>query len=251
MKYQFKILGIACVIFFSLTACSSSDEGNEENEGNEKPSVVGVWSNVNGEEFSYLTLLSDNTFIYAENDLTVQSDKENGLEVGSYFYDSDADNIKFNVIYDDNDPGNDSGVGDIGSQVSLKLNISNSKLSLEDGELIFDSEDLNASTSPVVGVWSNVDGTEFSYLTLLANNKFIYAENDLDIQSTEENGLEVGTYSYDSSTNKITFNIVYDDNDPGNDSGVGNSGSPVVSTIILSNGNNTLSIAGLELAKVL
>jgi hypothetical protein len=242
MSKYCKLLGIVTVLFLSLTACSSSED-------NEKPSVVGVWSIVNGEEFSYLTLLSNNTFIYAENDLTIQSDKENGLEVGTYS--SNEDDIIFNVVYDDNAPGEDSGIGNIGTAVSLKVAISNSKLSLDDGELVFNFENLSDSISKVIGVWSIVNGTEFSYLTLLKNNKFLYAENDLTVQSAKENGVEVGTYSYDAIKNQITFNIVYDDNDPGNDSGVGDIGTPVINSVTLSNSNNTLTMAGLEFSKAL
>lgn len=35
----------------------------------------------------------------------------------------------------------------------------------------------------------------------------------------------------------------YDDNDPGNDSGVGDIGTAVITDVLLSNGNNTLTIA--------
>ena len=36
-----------------------------------------------------------------------------------------------------------------------------------------------------------------------------------------EDGLEVGYYSYNTSTNLLTLNVTYDDNAPGDDSGVG------------------------------
>lgn len=102
----------------------------------------------------------------------------------------------------------------------------------------------------VVGVWRTLDGDAFSYLTLFSDNSFLYAENDLNVQSNEENGLEVGTYTSDADEDSISFSIIYDDNDPDNDSGVGDIGTPVVIDALLSNSNNTLTIAGLALTKV-
>ena len=92
-----------------------------------------------------------------------------------------------------------------------------------------------------------VNGTEFSILTLFADNTFGYAENDLSASSPDENGLEAGIYFYDSISDSIQFNILYDDNDPGNDSGVGDIGTAVAIDAILSNGNNSLTIAGGQL----
>ena len=213
------------------------------------PSIVGVWRSTNGTAFNYLTLFSDNTFLYAENDLGVETAEENGLEAGTYAYDSNSGNITFNVVYDDNDPGNDSGVGDIGNPVSIKAELSNgnSKLSLADGSLNLNS--VGFSTSSIVGVWREINGAAFNYLLLFSDNTFLYAENDLDVISDKENGLEVGTYTYDSNSGIINFNIVYDDNDPDNDSGIGNIGSQVSSETVLSNSNSTLSLAGLIFTK--
>jgi len=213
------------------------------------PSVVGVWRSTNGATFSYLTLFPDNTFLYAENDVSVESEEENGLEVGTYAFDSNSGNITFNIVYDDNDPGNDSGVGDIGSPVSIDAELSNgnSKLSLADGALNLNSVGL--SSSSIVGVWRIINGAAFNYLVLFSDNTFLYAENDLDVISEAENGLETGTYMYDSNSGNISFNIIYDDNDPDNDSGIGNIGSPVSTEVVLSNSNSTLSIAGLVFTK--
>ena len=103
------------------------------------------------------------------------------------------------------------------------------------------------SISPVVGAWGATDGIEFNYLLLLADNTFIYAENDLDAESVEENGLEVGIYSYNVDSGNLTLNIIYDDNDPGNGSGAGDVGTTVLIDAVLSNDNMTLTIASGEL----
>lgn len=243
-----KYLGVFCVLLFLVSACDNDDDTDD----NENLSVEGVWGIENGEEFSYLTLLSNNKFIYAENDLTVNSPEENGLEVGTYVYDSNSETITFNIEYDDNDPGNDSGIGDIGALLEFNATLLNesSRLSLLDGELIFNKIELTP-TLPVVGVWSLENGSEFSYLLLLANNTFLYAENQLTVNSSAENGLEVGTYVYDPNLEELAFDITYDDNDPGNDSGVGNIGTTTTIGAVLSNDDNILTVANLQLSKAL
>ena len=66
-----KIFAIICALPFLVFACG--DDGDADND--EVVSVVGVWGSENGAEFSYLTLLSNNTFIYAENDLLARMKK--------------------------------------------------------------------------------------------------------------------------------------------------------------------------------
>lgn len=236
-------------LLFLVSGCNK--ESGIQAISDETISVVGVWGVKTGTDFSYLTLLSNNTFLYAENDTTVNNNDENGLEVGTYLYDSVNEEITFSVIYDDNAPGDDSGIGNIGTPVKLtaRLMEEKSKLSLANGELILTKMDV---VSPAVaGVWSFEDGAEFSYLTLLSNNTFLYAENDLSVSTTEENGLEVGTYVYNANTEEITFSIDYDDNAPGADSGIGNVGTANSISAVLSNGNKTLTLADIILTKAI
>lgn len=242
-----KIFGSICVLLFISSACGSDDAPGT----NENLAVEGIWAIQNGQEFSYLIFLPDNTFLYAENDLN-SGVGENGVEVGSYSVNSSQGEITFNIEYDDNDPGNDSGIGDIGSPVTFSAALVNgpARLSLLDGELVFNKSEL-IETSPIIGVWSYENGAEFSYLALLSDNTFLYAENDLAVTSSTENGLEVGTFVDSPSTEELIFDILYDDNDPGNDSGVGDIGSSITLDAVLSNENNTLTIAGLELSRAL
>ena len=231
-----KLLAILCVSFFLISSCDNDDD----QEASRGESLIGVWGIVDGVNFSYLTLLSNNTFLYAQN----------GLEVGTYAYDPESEEITFNIQYDDNAPGTDSGIGNIGTPVTMSAEVldDDSRLSLLDGDLVFNKMELTPAF-PVIGVWSAVIGAEFSYLVLLANNTFIYAENDLSVNSGAENGLEVGTFFYDPGTQEISFDITYDDNDPGNDSGVGNIGANDAVSAVLSNEDNTLTVAGLELTR--
>ncbi|MDH3326968.1 MAG: hypothetical protein OEM38_09665 [Gammaproteobacteria bacterium] len=207
--------------------------------------ITGVWRTKVGAGFIYLVTFKDNTFLYAESDLIPKFTEEDGLEVGTYNYESNSESITFNITYDDNAPGEDSGIGDIGVPVviSAKLADGNNTLNLGDGTILLSSVNFSSSLE-IAGTWRSTNGAGFSYLVMFADKTFLYAENDLTVTTNGENGLEVGTYTYDSNSGNITFNIVYDDNAPGQDSGVGDIGTPVVMDAVLSNENNTLTIAG-------
>ncbi len=213
--------------------------------------VVGAWASskdpASGEGFNYLVLFSDNTFVYAEHDILF-TEPDNGVEVGTYTYDSASGDITFSLIYDDNAPGNDSGIGNIGTPavIDAVLSADHSTLSLASGAVVLNSVDFYDNFSPV-GAWSSSkdasSGEGFNHLVLFPNGTFLYAEHDI-LASAPENGLEVGTYTYDSSTGNISFDIIFDDNAPGNDSGIGDTGGTVVIDSVLSNGSTTLTVAG-------
>jgi hypothetical protein len=199
---------------------------------------VRSWTNKSGSSESHLILFPDNTFVYAEND----DEAPNGLELGRYSYDTVSENLTLSITYDNNGPGEDSGVGDIGPDVVTDVVFSNDNntMTILNGEFELAANDL--STSSIVGAWSITNATETQYLVLFADRTFIYAEND----DEDPNGLELGTYRYDVSTHEITFTISYDDNGPGQDSGIGDIGTPAVFPISLSDDANTLQIGGTD-----
>ncbi len=205
--------------------------------------LIGVWRTTDGAAFTYLALFSDNTFLFADNDLSGTS----GVEVGTYSI--NGTNITFNVVYDRNGTGSDSGIGDIGTPSVIDSVLSNngSTLTIGGGGRILNRAAFN--TAPIVNVWRATNGAAFSYLVLFADNTFMYAEKSSSVVPVTENGLESGTYSYDGSN--LTFNLTYDDNGPGQNSGVGNIGTPSIISAAISTNGNTLTIAGaIVLTKV-
>jgi len=174
--------------------------------------------------------------LYAEND----DEAPNGLELGSYSYDTATGDITLTITFDNNGPGDDSGVGDIGTPVTVDSVLSNGNTTLKivNGEIEFIADEFAADS--IEGAWSITHLNESQHLILFADNTFIYAENDL----TEPNGLELGTYAYNAGTGEIIYTITYDDNGPGQDSGVGDIETPVTTDITLSNAANTLTITG-------
>ena len=188
-----------------FTACNTTTEKNEANI--DPADLVGLWRATNGVEFNILILFADNSFAYAEYDSSVNSSPENGLEVGAYSFDATNNILSFNLTYDDNDPGNDSGVGDIGTQTDVEVHLLNNgeTLSLAGGELELDLEGMGSS--PITGVWRMVNGTEFSILTLFADNTFGYAENDLSTHHQTKMDLKQ-EYTF-MILSQIVFNLIY------------------------------------------
>jgi len=214
--------------------------------------IVGAWGSTGaGGSFSYLILFSDNTFAYGEYGPNVQEPLlENGLEVGTYSYDSTTGNITFNVTYDDNTSStpDGSGVGTIGTPTITNATLSNGDktLTAAGNQLVLSKIDFGIS--PISGVWRYNSGVagEFSILMLTDDGVLVFAENRLNPVEPTVNGLEVGTYGYSSTTGKITINLTFDDNTSSapEGSGVGTIGTPTVADAALSNGGTTLTLAG-------
>ncbi len=204
--------------------------------GQTQSSTVQAWRYIEGELFYYLFLFADNTFLFAERE-----EKSFGLETGVYSHNTGNGDLIFNILYDDNAPGMDYGAGDIGVTGATDAFVTNggTQIEIDNSEFIGYRADFNGV--PVQGVWRYTNGEEFNYLALFDDGTFLYAENDLSTQNTLENGIEKGTYTYDSNIGMLTFNITFDDNDPGNDSGIGDIGGPIEVQAALSNNNNELT----------
>ncbi len=97
---------------FGRTVATNQDVGNSVTPVMPGGAITGAWRYVNGAEFQYLIVFDDGTYLYAENDLTVQTATENGVEVGTYTYDEATGALSLNVVYDDNTaPDGVSGSG--------------------------------------------------------------------------------------------------------------------------------------------
>jgi hypothetical protein len=207
--------------------------------------IVGAWHVPSTDDsFADLILYSNGRFIYVENDLTVVNPSENGMEAGTYVYDSNAGNITFTLDYDDNicDGSCDSGIGTIGTPEVISAVLSNNDATLTlAGSLVFNAIDFTSNTA-VVGAWSEAANdlypSEFGHLILYPDGNFYFA---VHYDSPTEDGLEAGTYVYNSNTGSFTFTLDYDDIDPGNFGGIGDIGNASNIGSVLSNNDNTLN----------
>ncbi len=215
----------------SLVSATSAQQHLQDSI-NELMPYVGAWSLVSETQESHLVLFADNTFIYAEND----AELPNGLEYGHYSYDNRNGDLTFSISYDNNGPGEDSGVGDIGTDVTTDTALSNNNNTLKilNGAMTFSAQNLDSSS--IVGAWSPVDSNQKLQIILFDDNTFLIAES----ANKDPNGLQLGRYSYDASAAEITLSLTYDDTRDG--SGIGSSDEDIIMDAVLSDDKNTLSL---------
>ena len=215
---------------------------------------AGTYRMIDGENFALLSLMGDGTFVYGENDLDVNSDTENGLEVGTYTFDSATQTLTFNATYDDNTAEGESGIATIGTTTSFKISLSGNDLTLvtDEGNLTMSKMDFSAND--YLGTWRyEEDNGNFAYLILMDDGVVFYGEKDsIDENYPNNNGLEIGHYTFDSANNNITCNLFYDDNYDGtttyNDyvsefSGIGVLDTNTTLSASMSSNGNTLTVA--------
>jgi len=204
---------------------------------------IGAWSSVNDNQASRLILLANNTFIYAEND----AELPNGVEFGTYSYDASRSELTFDIQFDSNGPGEDSGVGDIGTPVTTDAHFSNNNSTLA---IVGGAITLNADTfsSSMEGLWSFRQGTAVFHLALYSDNTFLIVQS----KDNAPQGLQLGSYQYNSSTKEITLSRSFDDTEQGDSLGEGNELEDMMMALEVVN-NHTLSLMndGLILSRSL
>jgi len=204
---------------------------------------IGAWSSVSDNNTSHLVLFANNTFLYAEND----AELPNGLEFGNYSFDNKSGELIFTITYDNNGPGDDSGVGDIGTDVTTATALSNDNntLKIVNGGIELTAQ--NLSSSSVVGAWSPENNSGNLHMIFFSNNTFMIAEST----DRSPNGLQLGTFSYDQNSQEITLSLTY--NDTSDQSDIGGTESDMIMSAELSSDNNTLSLmnGGLVLKRSL
>lgn len=180
----------------SDTVEDGAGDTNDDTTGVSGSLLNGVWRDVNGSYFNYLAFSADGGFMYVEND----AQPGNGLELGNYTYDAVNEKITFTINYDDNDPGNDSGAGDIGAPITNSVSLSNNNQTLNIETLSLSKVDFS-NAAGIVGTWK-MSGSE-TYLLVFNDNTFLLAEDDGDTP----NGVDVGTYTYANDVLSVTVNF--------------------------------------------
>lgn len=164
-------------------------------------SLEGSWL-FEGDELVVLTITSDNRFIWAEADGEVP----NGLEAGEYQLSNG--NLTFDAnIFDNN------GNGGVDGLTATDVEVNNNTLSFilaEDGAVT--ATRIVSGSDENQGSWL-FEGDDFVVLTLLSDNRFMWAEAD----GEEPNGLEAGTYTLVEGSLTFDANIIDNNGDGGVD----------------------------------
>lgn len=178
-----------------------------------------------------LVLLDNGRFVIFDNS---GGEDEDGMESGTYSFNSSANTITFTVTYDNN--GDEAGINDVsGEAIPMSLTDSQLTLSFTDEDFVLNKQPVGET---IVGTWLYSDGS--LHLVLFQDGRFMFGEE----AGGEPNGMEAGTYVYDSNAGEISFNVTFDKNGEAgiNDDGEGSNVVPIPAIL---NGNQ-LTLTGDE-----
>lgn len=203
MKSVFKST-VAVLILAGILGCDSGIDSSDPTIN----SVVGTWLATSS--FTGFVLLNDGRFMYMEGD----GDPPNGMEAGTYEFDSSAGTITFTVTFDGN---SDGGIAPDSHGKAIPVTGTSSQLILtftdSDGTVNMALNREPVGGTGIMSTWLNITTVDepLSALVLSENNRFMYGEG----AGVEPNGMEAGTYVYDSSAGTITFTVTFDNNSGG------------------------------------
>jgi len=209
--------------------------------------LVGTWALTSANYLinlvgsSGIHFFPDGTFVYAAFAPGGTAGAGNGLEYGTYTFTSNT--ITLTVVNDLN--GSNYGITSISNPRTINYSASGNTGTVTYPAGTIDTfTRLPSNPAGYVGTWKSVDPANngVSLLVLTATGEVTYVEKD----STQPNGLENGTFTVTGlspsadSVGSMTINLTYDDNGPGQDSGIGDIGTPVSFPIAIS--GNTLTV---------
>lgn len=216
--------------------------------------VVGTWSLTASTvaaplvNYAGIHFFPNGTFAYAVFHPSLNNGTGNGMEYGTYTFTSSQ--LTLTVTKDLN--GSAQGITGIANPMTVSYsNVGNTALITYPGGAIDTFTRLPSNSAGYVGTWKSIDPTNngVSMLVLTATNDVTYVEND----SASPNGLEHGTFTVSGlsptadSTGTVTFNLAYDDNGPGTDSGIGDVGVPASFPVTVSGNTLTVTAPGATL----
>lgn len=217
-------------------------------------SLVGAWTYGNtasptSSGTGTFIFLSNGVYFHAESENTADAaNGQNGMERGTYTWDSGTGSLTLNSVAANTN--GDWGLSSVGTGNSISFTVTGDSL-LADGSTTMTRV---TGSSSIVGAWTygntltpTSSGT--GAFVFLANGVYFHVESENTADAANgQNGMERGTYSWDSGTNTFTLASV-DVNTNGqwglsHDPGQGNSFSVVVS------GNSLIADGGTPLARV-
>ncbi len=207
--------------------------------------LPGIWrpasADVNG-AYNLLAVFDDANFLYVERGPNPQP--EDGVEIGTYTRDAFNGTFASNLTYDDNTGAQGvSGIGSLGQNVAFPggLQVINQGNTLEVGPLGF-IDRVNTGQGGVGGAWftENASTGFYAYMILMPdNNTFVFMQFD-PANTADENGVDVGTYTY--ANGNLNFTGTWDDSPNAGMGDLGITNSAPVTLATDANGNETLTL---------
>ena len=179
-------------------------------------SIVGGWTPVPSEgDYVVATFYDNGNYIVYDD----------GVEYGTYSYDSTTGVINVNVVVDQN---GENGMASSGTPYQNKAIVNGDTFTVYEGDVAEDTlARVKSDSAPIVGCWSLVPPEDPFLLAFFPNGTYIVYGH----------GVEYGTYSHDNTTGEITINVIRDEN---GEYGMADSGVPYPDKVFVS--GDTLSV---------
>jgi hypothetical protein len=185
------------LLFLAAPFCSLSAE----------PPIVGAWQFGNGaaNNSGVVVFLTNGIYFHAE-DIIADVAEFDGMERGTYTWNESSGAFTATPIVDTN--------GDIGlNDPFVSVTVSGDMLTFTDNEGSQSIDRVFSATNSIVGGWQYGDGAanDSGIVVFLANGIYFQAE-DTTAETTEFDGMERGTYSWNETSGTFTATPVVDTN---------------------------------------
>jgi Ca2+-binding RTX toxin-like protein len=171
--------------------------------------IVGSWQIDDDAGRSVITFLSDGTYMHVQNGPT-QGLGHSGVEVGKYTWNASSGAITIGSLTADTN--GDWGFSD-GAPTTAFVD-GNSLTASFAGEGSFMLTRVEGSGSALVGSWYDWNAPEakgIAVVTFFADGTYMYGQDGSSVlDPSGHDGMEYGTYQYNSSTGLVTYNTLTD-----------------------------------------
>lgn len=205
----------AVINFFGSRSIDSTvlDTTSDNTSSTDSSSLVGTWI---AQDFSQgigsqsLTFNSDGSYISNDFVSNLLPGEINGTETGTYNWDSTTGVLSTQVVNDNNGT---LGLNQ-GDANTITLNSDGSFLMAGGGESHTFTK-VNTSTQSIVGNWfiqEENNGTNTVYFSIFEDGTYAWSEDVANAMTGESDGIERGTYTWDSTTGNFTTEVTSDEN---------------------------------------
>ncbi|RYD30650.1 MAG: hypothetical protein EOP85_23590 [Verrucomicrobiaceae bacterium] len=171
-------------------------------------SIVGSWFLPRSKEAQshvVITFLSNGTYVLGEDgDPKLDPSGQDGMERGTYKWNSKTKAISFKTLVDTN------GQWGMSHAEFETAAVTKTKLTITDESGPFSLTRVTGK-SPIIGSWYMKEGSGYCVLSFLADGTY-YVTQDGKKASGGKSGVERGTYQWNSKTKAFTFKVTTDTN---------------------------------------
>jgi hypothetical protein len=194
-------------------------------------SIVGTWKIQNpefpDEKGDVVVFMADGTFFDIALDTLHDGADVPGMERGTYNWNPATGRLKLTTLVDTNGGGGTSEINGT-SLVTLAINGDSATLGFgPDSANSLVITRVTGSQGTLVGAWGYPD----IVIVFLDDSTFLFAEDNPDHATDGQDGIEIGTYSWNPGTGEFSGAVSLDTN---GETGVSVSGAPIALNVSLS-----------------